>query len=66
MDAHYSRSVQNNRDVKQLIQTMSTYYPWVKIVDSVKGKPTWVPPSVVLQCLSTERLSVKNGLHQQD
>ena len=21
---------------------------WVKILDSVKGKPTWVPPSVVL------------------
>ena len=27
---------------------VGTYYPWVKILDSVKGKPTWVPPSVVL------------------
>ena len=27
---------------------VGTYYPWVKINDSVKGKPTWVPPSVVL------------------
>ena len=27
---------------------VATYYPWVKILDSDKGKPTWVPPSVVL------------------
>ena len=27
---------------------VATYYPWIKILDSVKGKPTWVPPSVVL------------------
>ena len=26
----------------------ATYYPWVKIVDSDKNKPIWVPPSVVL------------------
>ncbi len=25
-----------------------TYYPWVKIVDTNKNKPVWVPPSVVL------------------
>jgi len=24
------------------------YYPWVKIVDTNKNKPVWVPPSVVL------------------
>jgi hypothetical protein len=24
------------------------YYPWVKIVDTSKNKPVWVPPSVVL------------------
>jgi len=27
---------------------VGTYHPWVKILDSVKGRPTWVPPSVVL------------------
>ena len=27
---------------------VGTYYPWVKILDSVKNRPTWVPPSVVL------------------
>ena len=27
---------------------VGTYYPWVKVLDSVKNKPTWVPPSVVL------------------
>jgi hypothetical protein len=27
---------------------VGTYYPWVKILDSAKNKPTWVPPSVVL------------------
>ena len=26
----------------------AVYYPWVKILDSVKNKPMWVPPSVVL------------------
>lgn len=26
----------------------ATYYPWVKIVDTDKNKPVWVPPSVVL------------------
>lgn len=26
----------------------ATYYPWVKIMDSDKNKPVWVPPSVVL------------------
>lgn len=26
----------------------AAYYPWVKIVDTSKNKPVWVPPSVVL------------------
>jgi hypothetical protein len=26
----------------------ATYYPWVKIVDPVRNKPMWVPPSVVV------------------
>lgn len=26
----------------------AVYYPWVRIVDSTKNKPVWVPPSVVL------------------
>jgi len=48
--SHYSASIQNAiDDVKTLDSNyVGTYYPWVKIFDSVKGKPTWVPPSVVL------------------
>jgi len=26
----------------------ATYFPWVKIIDSVKNQPVWVPPSVVI------------------
>ena len=26
----------------------ATYYPWVKVKDTTKDKPVWVPPSVVL------------------
>ncbi len=26
----------------------ATYYPWVKIIDTDRNKPVWVPPSVVL------------------
>ena len=46
----YGRSIDNAiSDVKSLDSNyVATYYPWVKILDSVKGKPTWVPPSVVL------------------
>ncbi len=46
----YGRSIDNAiTDVKSLDSNyVATYYPWVKILDSVKGKPTWVPPSVVL------------------
>ena len=27
---------------------VGTYWPWVKIIDTDKNKPVWVPPSVVL------------------
>ena len=27
---------------------VATYWPWVKIIDTDKNKPVWVPPSVVL------------------
>jgi hypothetical protein len=27
---------------------VASYYPWVKILDTDKNKPVWVPPSVVL------------------
>ena len=46
----YDASIQTAiNDIKTVDSNyVGTYYPWVKIVDSVKGKPTWVPPSVVL------------------
>ena len=46
----YGRTIQGAKDdVKALDSNyVGTYYPWIKILDSVKGKPTWVPPSVVL------------------
>tara|TARA_Y100001973_G_scaffold11765_1_gene16112 strand:- start:256 stop:2670 length:2415 start_codon:yes stop_codon:yes gene_type:complete len=46
----YGRSIDNAvADIKTLDSNyVATYYPWVKILDSVKNKPTWVPPSVVL------------------
>ena len=46
----YGRSIDNAiNDVKTLDSNyVGTYYPWVKILDGVKNKPTWVPPSVVL------------------
>ena len=48
--SHYSASVQNAIDDVAAVDSnyAATYYPWVKVLDSVKGKPTWVPPSVVL------------------
>ena len=48
--SHYSASVQNAIDDVKSVDSnyAATYYPWVKVLDSVKGKPTWVPPSVVL------------------
>jgi len=46
----YGRTIQGAiDDVKTLDSNyVGTYYPWVKILDEVKNKPTWVPPSVVL------------------
>ena len=46
----YGRTIQGAiNDVKTIDSNyVGTYYPWVKILDSVRGKPTWVPPSVVL------------------
>jgi hypothetical protein len=46
----YGRTIQGAiDDVKTLDSNyVATYYPWVKILDEVKNKPTWVPPSVVL------------------
>jgi len=48
--SHYSASVQTAISDVQSVDSnyVATYYPWVKIIDSVTGKPTWVPPSVVL------------------
>ena len=46
----YGRTIQGAiNDVKSLDSNyVATYYPWVKVLDEVKNKPTWVPPSVVL------------------
>ena len=46
----YGRTIQGAIDDVKTLDTnyVGTYYPWVKILDEVKGKPTWVPPSVVL------------------
>ena len=46
----YSATIQQAINNVQTLDSnyVGTYYPWVKILDSVKGKPTWVPPSVVL------------------
>ncbi len=48
--SHYSASIQTAiNDVQTLDSNyVATYYPWVKVIDEVKNKPTWVPPSVVL------------------
>jgi len=48
--SQYGRSIDNAvTDVKTLdTNYVATYYPWVKIFDDSAGKPTWVPPSVVL------------------
>ena len=46
----YSATIQQAiNNVKSLdTNFVGTYYPWVKVLDEVKNKPTWVPPSVVL------------------
>ncbi len=48
--SRYGRTIQGAiDDVKTLDSNyVATYYPWVKILDENKNKPTWVPPSVVL------------------
>ena len=48
--SQYGRTIQGAiDDVKTLDSNyVATYYPWVKILDENKNKPTWVPPSVVL------------------
>ena len=48
--SRWGRSVTNAVDDINGIDTnyAAVYYPWVKILDPVKNKPMWVPPSVVL------------------
>jgi len=48
--SRWGRTVSNAvSDIKALdTNYAATYYPWVKVVDTTKGKPVWVPPSVVL------------------
>ena len=48
--SRYGRTIQGAiNDVKTLDSNyIATYYPWIKVLDEVKNKPTWVPPSVVL------------------
>ena len=48
--SNYGRTIQGAIDDVKTIDSnyVGTYYPWVKILDEVKNKPTWVPPSVVL------------------
>ena len=48
--SRWGRSVTNAiSDVNSLdTNYAATYYPWVKIMDSDKDKPMWVPPSVVI------------------
>ena len=48
--SRWGRSVSNSVTDVQALDTnyAAVYYPWVKILDDVKNKPMWVPPSVVL------------------
>jgi len=48
--SRWGRSVTNAvSDIKSVdTNYAATYYPWVKILDPVKNKPMWVPPSVVI------------------
>jgi phage tail sheath protein FI len=48
--SRWGRSVDNAITDIQTLDTnyAATYYPWVKVLDEVKNKPTWVPPSVVI------------------
>ena len=48
--SRWGRSVANSLSDINTLDTnyAATYYPWVKILDEVKNKPKWVPPSVVI------------------
>ncbi len=48
--SRWGRSVNNAVSDINAVDTnyAAVYYPWVKILDEVKNKPMWVPPSVVL------------------
>ena len=48
--SRWGRSVSNAVNDVVALDTnyAAVYYPWVKILDDVKNKPMWVPPSVVL------------------
>jgi phage tail sheath protein FI len=48
--SRYGRTIQGAIDDVKTLDTnyVATYYPWVKILDENKNKPTWVPPSVIL------------------
>ena len=48
--SRWGRSVANAVSDVNTLDTnyAAVYYPWVKILDEVKNKPMWVPPSVVL------------------
>ena len=48
--SRWGRSVANALSDINTLDTnyAATYYPWVKILDEVKNKPKWVPPSVVI------------------
>ena len=48
--SRWGRSVTNAISDIQTLDTnyAGVYYPWIKILDTVKNKPMWVPPSVVL------------------
>jgi hypothetical protein len=51
MDASaYSDSISSAVNTVQAFDSnyVASYYPWVKILDTDKNKPIWVPPSVVL------------------
>ena len=66
--SRYGRTIQGAiDDVKTLDSNyVATYYPWIKILDEVKNKPTWVPPSVVLLVFIQTMIELdKSGSHQQ-
>tara|TARA_X000001382_G_scaffold10315_2_gene7105 strand:+ start:1095 stop:3470 length:2376 start_codon:yes stop_codon:yes gene_type:complete len=48
--SRWGRSIDNAvADIKTLDSNYAaTYFPWVKVLDEVKNKPMWVPPSVVI------------------